>query len=218
MNAFLEFVIDLIYPPRCSFCRKIIERKENGICSACMGILPLLKGTEQKRMLENGIACYTPLKYDSTVRDSFLRYKFYGFVSYAETYSKLLAACIEEQSIECDLVTWVPLSRKRKKKRGYDQAELLAEGISSLLGLDCKKILYKNRETKAQSLTNDHKERKQNVKGVYSLKDGERIEGKKILLIDDIVTTGATLSECGAVLIKEGAASVAAVALASAAK
>lgn len=218
MNRVIEYLLDLVYPPRCSFCRKVISREDEGLCSECLKKLPRLEGAEQKKLLSDETVCFSPLLYENSVRDSFLRYKFYGFVSYADTYSKLIAGCIAENGLTFDLLTWVPLSKKRRKKRGYDQAELLAEGISSLLGLDCKGILYKNRETKAQSLTGGHDERLSNIKGAYSLYDGIDIKGKNILIIDDIVTTGATLSECCTVLRKAGAGSVAAAVLAKAGK
>ena len=216
MNRIIEYILDLIYPPRCCFCSKIVERDAHGICAACREKLPSLKKENGKRMLEGGFVCCYPLIYGNMVRDSFLRYKFNGAVSYAETFSSILADRLNSISPDCDLVTWVPLSRRKKKKRGYDQAELLAKGAAALLGLDCERILYKNKETKTQSRLKDRKERADNVKGAYSLRDKKLVEGKRILVVDDIVTTGATLSECCRVLKKAGAEAVTAAALASA--
>ena len=216
MNRILEYILDLIYPPRCCFCSKIVERETYGICTACREKLSALKKENGKRMLEGGFVCFYPLLYDNMVRESFLRYKFDGAVSHAETYSALLADRLRSVSSDCDVVTWVPLSRRKKKKRGYDQAELLAKDAAALLGLDCERILYKNKETKTQSRLKDRKERADNVKNAYSLRDSKLVEGKRILVVDDIVTTGATLSECCRVLKKAGAETVTAAAFASA--
>ena len=218
MNKIVEFILDLIYPPKCAFCRKLIGTGHEGLCPECTEKLPRLSGTDAKSLLEDGTLCYSALRYDQMVRDSFLRYKFYGSVSYADTYSRLMAECLKETAAGIDIVTWVPLSRKRKRKRGYDQAELLANGTSLLLGLDCKGILYKNKETKAQSLTKSRNERKSNIKGAYTLRKEADIKGKMIIIVDDIITTGATLSECCAVLKKAGAASVTAATFAKAAR
>ena len=161
------------------------------------------------------MCCY-PLLYDSMVRESFLRYKFYGAVSYAEPFASILADRLRSVSQGCDTVTWVPLSRRRKRKRGYDQAEQIAKGTAVLLGLDCERILYKNKETKTQSRLKGRKDRADNVKGAYALHDSKLVEGRRILIIDHIVTTGATLSECCRVLNKAGAEAVIAAAFASA--
>ena len=216
MNRVIEYVLDLIYPPKCSFCRKVTDKGMDGVCPACREKLPLLSDNDRRRILDGGFVCLSPLEYDSFVRDSFLRYKFSGFTSYAETYSKILAGCVKNCGLSFDLVTWVPLSKTRKRKRGYDQAELLAKGVSDLLGLDCKGILYKNKETGVQSLTGGRTERKRNVKGAFSVMDEGDVKGRNILIIDDIVTTGATLSECCEVLKRSGAESITAAAFASA--
>ena len=216
MNRIFEYILDLIYPPRCCFCSKIIEREAQGICAACGEKLSSLKKDNGTRILEGGVVCCYPLVYDSMVRESFLRYKFSGAVSYAETYASLLADRLRSMLSVCDVITWVPLSRRRKRKRGYDQAELLAKGTAVLLGLDCERILYKNKEAKTQSRLKDRKDRADNVKGAYSLHDSKLVEGRRILIIDDIVTTGATLSECCRVLKKAGAETVTAAAFASA--
>ena len=148
------------------------------------------------------------------VRRSLLRYKFQGLRIYAELYGEFLAKCIDENPISCDSITWVPLSRKRLRKRGYDQARLLAEELSRQTGLPCVPMLRKIRNNPAQSGTGDAKKRRENVKGVYEALSEEEIAGRRILLVDDIVTTGATLSECASVLKKAGAKEVSAMTLA----
>lgn len=218
MIRIINIILDLIYPPKCAFCRKIIGSDMKGLCPECYEKLPVLKGSEQITVLGNGALCRSALLYEEMVRDSFLRYKFYGLVSYAEAYSQIIFTCLADIGQDCDILTWIPLGKRRRRKRGYDQAELLARGLAPLLGLDCKRILYKNKDTKAQSLTKDINERKTNIRGAWSVCKDAEINGKKILVIDDVVTTGSTLSECTDLLKKAGAASVKAATLAKAAK
>ena len=131
-----------------------------------------------------------------------------------EVYGKILANAIDEKGISCDIISWVPLSKKRLRKRGYDQAGLLAAAVADNLGIDCVRLLDKTKNNPAQSGTGSPSKRKANVKGVYRAADPALIEGKTVLLIDDIVTTGATLSECAGVLRRSGALLVYAAALA----
>ena len=115
---------------------------------------------------------------------------------------------------EFDTVTWVPVSAARKRKRGYDQAELLSRAACRLWDTKPVRLLDKVRDNPAQSGIAEAEARTKNVSGVYRVHGSPA--GRKVLLIDDICTTGATLRECAAVLYQSGAAGVvcAAVALA----
>ena len=118
-----------------------------------------------------------------------------------------------------DLITWVPLSEQRRKARGYDQAMLLAEAAALELGDVAAETLAKVRDTSAQSgLGKDDSARRANVLGAYRPTDPELIDGQRILLMDDVVTTGSALSECARTLRTAGAADVVCVTLARARK
>ena len=93
------------------------------------------------------------------------------------------------------MISWIPLSKKRLRQRGYDQARLIAEEISSKTGLPCRQLLQKVKNNGAQSLTRDAKQRRENVAGVYAMCGQTDVSGLRILLVDDVVTTGATMSE-----------------------
>jgi len=208
--------LDLIFPPKCIFCRRILVKEEEMVCSHCAQRLP---HTDAHRRLEKGMQCLSPLRYEGTVRDSIHRFKFGGRSFYAKAYAPLMAEELRSIPLEqWDILTWVPLSKKRLRERGYDQAFLLARHLGE--EFDCRPIplLRKTKHTRAQSSLDDPKERLSNVKGVYTLLDGVQIEGKKILLVDDVVTTGATLTSCQKVLLEGGAACVTAVTVASAVK
>ncbi len=215
MRGFVGRLLELLYPPRCAFCHHLMPRGVK-VCEYCRKTLPYAEGAAQSRKLAHIAQCVSPLLYKGRVRESLLRYKFRSLTAYAEIYGEFLSKCIDENGISCDSITWVPLSRKRLMLRGYDQARLLAEDLSRRTGLPCVRLLRKTRDNPAQSGTGGAAARRANVSGVYRAVDEDQIRGRRILLVDDIVTTGATLSECAAVLRRAGAGEVFAAAVACA--
>ena len=200
----VTFLLDLLYPPRCAFCRRT---GVHGVCADCERTLPYAK----VQLCEGaGFGrCASPLLYEDAVRESLLRFKFHGAQSAAEGYGELLARCAaEELGGQFDTVTWVPVSKKREHERGYDQARLLAKATAKALGLPLTPTLHKQRNTQPQSGTGDAAKRRANITGAYRMKRSADVTGKRVLLIDDVVTTGATLSECARVLGKAGAEQV----------
>lgn len=198
-------ILDLLYPPRCAFCHRIIESGERLLCDKCEATLPFTGGNEQIQSFSHIEKCVSPLFYEGSVRDSLLRYKFDSVTAYSEIYAEFLAKSIDENALFCDIITWAPLSRKRLRDRGYDQAELIAWALSKRMNISCEALLEKWRDTKPQSGIKDAKERRANAEGAYRIKSGTSCEGKTILLVDDIVTTGSTLTECGKILREAGA-------------
>ena len=116
-----------------------------------------------------------------------------------------------------DVVTWTPLSRRRKRKRGFDQAELLARTAAGEMGLPVRKLLEKRTDNGPQSHLEDEAARRANVQGAYRL-TGEDLSGLRVLLVDDVVTTGSTMGECARLLLEGGAAEVWGLTLAQARK
>jgi LSD1 subclass zinc finger protein len=125
--GFLSGILDLFFPPKCIFCGRILNKSSDCVCNGCRQTLPYTKGAGVCRTGNYFDVCVSPLSYEGDVRKSILRFKFKGAVSYADCYGKLLASCIREQLAgKYNLISWVPLSAKRAKDRGYDQAMLLA--------------------------------------------------------------------------------------------
>ena len=220
MTGPVEVLLDLIFPPKCVFCKKLLHKGEDGICARCQEHLPWCVGPEAEQTMEFISLCASPLWYQDEVRESFHRYKFKGSRGYAKVYGRLMAQCVQDHLAgKYDLITWVPLSEQRRKARGYDQAMLLAEAAALELGDVAAETLTKVRDTSAQSgLGKDDSARRANVLGAYRPADPELIAGRRILLIDDVVTTGSTFSECARTLRTAGAADVVCVTLASARK
>lgn len=205
----LSSILDLFFPPKCIFCGKLLASQADCFCARCANELPFLKGSQVCQKGDFFSACISPLKYEGNVRKSILRFKFKGASAYADRYGRIMAKCIKDNDYgKYDLITWVPLSVKRAKARGYDQALLLALSVALELDDVAIETLVKKTHIQAQSSLPDKETRRANVSGVYELKDPELIAGKRILLIDDIITTGATLSECARTLLMGGAEDV----------
>ena len=209
MSGPVSWLLDLLFPPRCVFCGKVLSSGELGFCARCRKELPWLEGAAAEQTGEFFDLCASPLAYRDAVRDSIRRYKFKGRQGYHKTYGRLVARCVRDHLAgKYDLITWVPLSDRRKKERGYDQAFLLASAAALELGDVAVETLRKGRNTQAQSGLSDDAARRANVLGAYTIVDPELVEGKRVLLIDDVVTTGSTFSECARVLRSAGAAGV----------
>ena len=209
MSGAVNWLLDLLFPPKCVFCGKLLSRGELGFCGRCQKELPWLEGAAAERTGEFFELCASPLAYRDLVRDSIRCYKFKGRQGYHKTYGRLVAQCVHDHLAgKYDLITWVPLSDRRRKERGYDQAFLLASAAALELGDVAVETLRKGRNTQAQSGLSDDAARRANVLGAYTIVDPELVEGKRVLLIDDVVTTGSTFSECARVLRSAGAAGV----------
>ena len=197
MNLWESF-LDLLFPPKCPFCQKILDDPRAPVCPTA--------------------GCLSPLAYRDGVPEAVRRYKFPGNPSYGKPFGLLMAQCAQDSLTGAvDVVTWTPLSRKRKRKRGFDQAELLARTAAGELGLPARKLLEKEKDNGPQSHLEDEAARRANVQGVYRL-TGEDLSGRCILLVDDVVTTGSTLGECARMLRAAGAEQVWGVTLAQARK
>ena len=200
--------LDLLYPPRCVFCRSLLKEGERDACGTCRATLPLTEGSWEQTG-PSFDRCLSPFFYTGAVRESFHRYKFDGYRWYAPAYGRWMSECLRDRlNEEVDLVTWAPLSRKRRRKRGYDQARLLAHEVAHSLGMEEVALLEKTVDTPAQSGLEGAARRRANVLGVYGFQAGVDVREKRVLLVDDIVTTGSTLSECARVLKTAGAGRV----------
>lgn len=205
----LDFVLDLLFPPKCVFCRKLLTENESGFCRECGKSLPFTEGKHSVITGEFFDKCCVPMYYQDSVREAFIRYKFNGQMEYSDLFAQLMVDTIKEElTVDFDYVTWVPLSIIGRVKRGYNQTHLLAKEVAKQLEIKNCRTLSKTRHTKKQSSIKEPEQRKANVLGAFKVVGN--VEGKKILLIDDIYTTGATMSECARCLKTAGAEKVSA--------
>ena len=204
-------LLELLFPTKCAFCGRVSAR---GVCEACERTLPR---TEMALREGKGYGkCAVPLRYEGEVREALLRFKFRGGRGAAAGFGRLLAQCAaEEVGGAFDAVTYAPVSARRRAARGYDQAYLLARETARHWDVKPLTLLRKTRDNPPQSGLGAE-QRRGNVVGVYESCNEEKIKGKRLLLIDDIITTGSTLSECARVLRGAGAAEVVCACLAAA--
>lgn len=220
-KALLNAVLDLLFPPKCPFCRELLKREERYFCARCdRRGLPWTEG-EERKSVQFVLHCISPLWYDGRVRKAVHRYKFSGVTAYAPAFGGIMAREVRKTiesgvNADWDVITWVPLSKKSLRRRGYDQAYLLAEEMGRELGVKPVPALRKVLETKVQSTLKTSAERRANVLGAYQVSHPENIAGKRVLLVDDVVTSGASLAQCALMLRAAGAQEVVAVTLARA--
>lgn len=209
MNRLISAFLDLLFPPRCVFCQGLLEDGEADLCGRCQESLPWLTGEAAEQRGTWFALCVSPLAYRDTVRDSLRRYKFQGRRWYCRVYGALMAQCVRDHlDGQYDLITWAPLSDRRRRERGYDQAYLLAGHMAQSLGTQAVSTLRKIRHTAAQSGLEEDAARRTNVQGAYQVLDPALVAGKRVLLADDIVTTGSTLAACAQALTEAGAEEV----------
>lgn len=197
--------LDLVYPPRCPFCGCVLERWEaEGLCHRCQKTLPWQ--LEVGKRVDFCQQCFSPLWYRGGVRRGMHQYKFHGGQIHARLFGTLMAQCLHDQWDEVvDCITWVPVSSKGLSQRGYDQSRLLALWVGKETGVEVVPLLEKRRQTCQQSRLHTPSQRQANVVGAFAVRDGLDLTGKRVVLVDDVVTTGATLSECAACLRMAGA-------------
>ncbi len=202
-----DAILRLLFPPKCILCGKLLGDEETDLCRSCRTDSPEChKNNLTFSFLDSWAAVWY---YDGYIRKSLHRYKFGRARHYAPAYGRLLAMKLTAEYPEgFDLLTWVPVSRIRKFTRGYDQVELLAEAVGRELGMEPVRSLRKLRNNPPQSGISGIEKRRANVLGIYRIENPEQVQGKRVLLLDDILTTGATAGECARVLLTAGAREV----------
>ena len=203
----LHSLLSLLFPSKCIMCRRFLEKEETDLCSNCREKAPVFEKSNSKLSF---LAGWTAVwYYKDMVRGSLLRYKFSGRRHYASAYGRALAMKLQKVYPEgFDILTYIPIASLRRFRRGFDQVEVLCDAVGKELGVLPVKTLKKIRNTPPQSGMGDVFRRRANVLGAYKALCPEQIRGKRILLLDDIITTGATASECARVLLTAGAKEV----------
>lgn len=200
-------ILNLLFPPKCTLCGNVLESQETDMCRACRTDSPECFGEHKNfSFLDSWAAVWY---YERNIRESLLRYKFHRARHYAPAYGRMLAMRLRQLYPEgFDVLTWVPISAARRFTRGYDQVELLAQAVGKELGMQPVSTLRKIRNNRPQSGIVGQAKRRANVLGVYRVTCPQNVQGKRVLLLDDIITTGATAGECARVLLTAGAKEV----------
>lgn len=213
-------VLDLFFPPRCVGCGVLgslfcDECKINILfiseqtCPRCNKISPKGKFCNRCRpkVALSGIASSAYFR-EGNIKEAMHGFKYEGVSALGHDLSGFLTSIIGREKIKFDVIMFVPITKKRYSWRGYNQAEILARGISAYFQKPIVPGLLKAKETKTQ-VGLQKKEREKNISGAFKFKGKKpQIKDKRILLVDDVVTTGTTLNECAKVLKSAGAREV----------
>ncbi len=215
LKKLLKDLLDFVYPPYCILCEAKLEPENRLVCTSCWERLEPYS-TIDTFINQNRILSKYP--YSKDMRTIIHNLKYRNKTDLAVNLGKSLGKMIREDKRikNWDLLIPIPLHRVKKRSRGYNQSELLADKIRDLTSIrQDNSILVRHRYTKNQAAL-PIRERADNVKGAFSIADKTNVEGKKIILVDDVITTGSTVSECIRVLKDAGAKEVAALSVAMA--
>lgn len=205
LNKLSRGILDFFFPRRCPFCGAVAGKEL--LCKKCLRSLPF---TGEHAVREGTFGrCAAPLYYEDRVREAILQFKFKAKLGGLSCFGMLMAECAAEHySGAFNAITWVPVSKKRLKKRGFDQTRYLTGSMCVDWHVAPIETLRKVTDNPPQSTLETEEQRRANVLGVYEAVNAEQFRGKRLLLVDDILTTGATLSECVRVLKEAGAGEV----------
>lgn len=196
---------NLFFPPKCPFCGEVIGRSK-AVCDKCVRYLQI---APHKQILPNECVCASLFRHEGVWRTAVINYKFYNNRQYYFQFSLMLSDAVKNvySGKSFDFYTSVPIHKKRLESRGFDQVKLLARQTAKFNGCVYKPFLKQCQQSEVQHYLSKEK-RSSNVKGIYKSVSQEQIQGRSILLFDDIVTTGSTLLECSDVLLNAGASEV----------
>ena len=220
-NSLIDRVLRWIYPRRCKLCGDVVTLDEE-VCELCASVkiidgeICLKCGRDiskcecEKNKYSAPYKGFTaPYYFNGTMKKAVYRLKSSGYKELAPAMSEKIAYAVKLRfpEVEFDCVTYVPMTKSRQRKRGYNQAELLAAETAKCLSVEMKPLLVKTKDTQSQRLLSAQ-ERSTNLHNAFEIAKNADVSGKTVLLIDDVKTTGSTLCECSAVLNTEGAKAV----------
>jgi len=212
-------IFDFILPRFCPSCKKKLSNEEIFICESCRNTFiysdeKLLKAEYERKFSGSKIiADFYPLlifEKDSPLQNIIHAVKYQKKFLLAVELGRMLGVSLKEKKTDwkIDLILPVPLHSLKKAERGFNQSFYIAKGMSKVTGFPVSQsILKRNRYTESQTKKNMI-ERAENMAEAFSIRNQEKIKGKNILLVDDVLTTGATIRECGNVLKASGAANI----------
>lgn len=228
ITAFFEKFSELVFPSnfKCVFCGKEFDKKvPTNTCENCLKKLPYLTGNRCKKcgdvvnsMAEYCLICknkkrhfdvaYAPFVYEKQISACVIKFKFENAKYLFKPMANYLVKCYYENQISADIIVGVPMSEEKEKQRGYNQASLLAKNLAKTVNLPFDEHSLKKIKNTSRQVDLAFEERSKNVKDAFWVSNRKTFKGKNVLLIDDVLTTGATCDECAKVLKNAGAKKV----------
>jgi competence protein ComFC len=229
---FLRGFSSLLYPPACTICARTVKPNEY-LCPGCTekltpiappfcakcsepfagaitSVFDCANCTHRRLYFDAAVSAY---RSRGIVRHVLLNFKYGRQVHLRHLVGRWLLDAFKDERVrsrQFDLIVPVPLHPAKQRERGFNQAEVLARYVSEQRGLACRPVLERTHYTTTQTAF-DRDQRMQNLRGAFRLRKSRDVRKLRVLLIDDVLTTGSTVSECARVLKKSGAASVYAV-------
>lgn len=213
-----KFFCNLLFPEnlKCTFCNEDIPDFETKpYCESCENNLPFNNGHKCKvcdqpikneadicdfcqKEKKNFEKAFCPFEYDGVVKNAILGFKESNQRYRAKPFAKMIVQYMQTQSpnLKLDVVTYVPMTQKKEKNRSFNQSKLLAEEIGKLLNVPVLCVFTKNFDTKKTQKSSNYKERRSNIMGMYSLKKVKLKKTDNLLIVDDVITTCATVGYC----------------------
>ena len=228
-SELLQAAVSLLYPPTCTICREHVRAGEY-LCNACEAkivriVPPFCDRCSEpfEGSIDTAFTCancaHRTIHFDTAVatyrgrgivRDVIHEFKYNRQIHLRHLVARWLRAALDDERLrdqEFDVIVPVPLHAARQRERGFNQASLLAELLSAETSISCIRLLKRVRYTTTQTAL-DRSERMENLHNAFRLRKNTDVRGLRVLLIDDVLTTGSTLSECARVLRHAGAKSV----------
>lgn len=236
ISSFLGSLADFVFPPYCGHCRQraseglsgeicpgcwaVVKKWDDGQCQRCGHPVAGTHSLCDKCLIPdwgcNDVKTIGP--FEAPLSNALHMLKYSDAQSVSRKLGVLMAGRIASATNYCkaDMVLAVPLHKARKRERGYNQAQLLAEQLGKALDIPAPEgLVTRARHTKSQTTLNKE-ERHRNVEGIFAVQNPDRIKDKTIILVDDVLTTGATIGSCGQSLLSAGAREVLAMTAAAA--
>lgn len=209
--------IDAIFPKRCLVCFSVLSEAENACCHPCLDALPLWPREQNPiefatrifggRVQITSLNVHYPFHAQSSIQRLLHAIKYDGNTSLAEELGSRLGSRWTKSLHKNTVITPVPLHPSKMKIRGYNQSWHIALGISNTTNLPCRALLQRTVHTPSQTkLSREH--RWKNMDGIFEITEGMDVKGRTVLLVDDTLTTGATLESCAQTLLNAGAIEV----------
>jgi ComF family protein len=227
MNLFYQF-LNLLFPQTCQSCGEVLLKSENIICTSCILELPKTEiGFSTSQELQTRFASnpqikrvYSYLKYakGGHVQELLHNLKYKNRQDIGVFMGNLFGQQIKSQAakLNIDLLLPIPLHPKKKILRGFNQSDLIAQGLSEILDVPHETTLLIRKKATESQTRKSRIERFENVENVFEVIDRTKVTGRSIGIVDDVLTTGATLEVCASALINAGAKDITIFALASA--
>ncbi len=231
-----NIILDILFPPLCLNCEKYLNDRDKLICEQCLSLIKLNNTFFcpicRARLAENKPICHHSSLYmlaaagnydDHVLQNLIYYFKYQNFENLAPILSELLLKYLDSSNfnsyflnLESYIIIPIPLYPGRKRERGFNQAKLLAEFIAKNMNLKLIEYLKRIKNTKPQSLLKGNEMRQKNVLNCFRIKNPDELKGKKVILIDDVFTSGATITEAAKILKTAGVKTIIALVIAKA--